>query len=129
MFRAKVLDEEMKEKAGRFKRPQNCGNLALPKVNCEISRKMASTAKSRDLNLQTVQLCLIIAMIHVIHSLQKLYDWRKKAKKAVDKSVSISDEDLSGITSDLCDSFSLLAQELYEYKNLGVLKLYGIVFF
>ena len=36
------------------------------------------------------------------------------AKKAADKSVSISDEDLSGITSDLCDSFSLLAHSNYQ---------------
>ena len=31
------------------------------------------------------------------------------AKKAADKSVSIIDEDLSGITSDLCERCSLLA--------------------
>ena len=36
------------------------------------------------------------------------------AKKAADKSVSISDEDLSGITSDLCDSFSLLAHSNFQ---------------
>ena len=95
----------MKEKAGHFKRPQNCGNLVLPKTNPEIWSKMASRAKSRDLNLQNVQLYLIIGLIPVIQNLQKLFDWRKMAKKAADKSVSVSDEDLSGITSDLCDSF------------------------
>ena len=99
----------MKEKAGRFRRPQNCENLVLSKVNPEIWSKMASRAKSRDLNLQNVQVYLIMGLIPVVQSLQKLYDWRKMAKKVADKSVSISDEDLSGITSDLCDSFSLLA--------------------
>ena len=114
MLRAKVSDEKMKEKAGRFKQPQNCENLLLPKINPEIWSKMASRAKSRDLNLQNVQLYLIIGLIPVIQSLQKLYDWRKMAKKAVNKSVSISDEDLSGIASDFCDSFSLLAHSNYQ---------------
>ena len=59
LLRAKVSDEKMKEKAGRFKRPQNCQNLVLPKVNPEIWSKMASRAKSRDLNLQNVQIYLI----------------------------------------------------------------------
>ena len=36
MLRAKVSDEKMEEKAGRFRRPQNCENLVLPKVNPEI---------------------------------------------------------------------------------------------
>ena len=36
------------------------------------------------------------------------------AKKAAEKSVSLSDEDLSAITSDLCDSFSLLAHSNYQ---------------
>ena len=45
MLRAKVPDEKMKEKAGRFRRPQNCENLVLPKVNPEIWSKMASRAK------------------------------------------------------------------------------------
>ena len=75
---------------------------------------MASRAKSRDLNQQNVQVYLIMGLIPVVQSLQKLYDWRKMAKKAADKSVSISDEDLSGITSDLCDSFSLLADSNYQ---------------
>ena len=114
MLRAKVSDEKMKEKAGRFKRPQNCENLVLPKVNPEIWSKMASRAKSRDLNPQNIQIYLIMGLIPVIQSLQKLYDWRKMAKKAADKSVSISDKDLSGITSDLCDSFSLLAHSNYQ---------------
>ena len=114
MLRAKVSDEKMKENAGRFRRPQNCENLVLPKVNPEIWSKMASRAKSRDLNLQNVQVYLIVGLIPVMQSLQKLYDWRKMAKKAADKSVSISDEDLSGITSDLCDSFSLLAHSNYQ---------------
>ena len=55
-----------------------------------------------------------MGLIPVIQNLQKLYDWRKMVKKAADKSVSISDEDLSGITSDLCDSFSLLAHSNYQ---------------
>ena len=75
---------------------------------------MASRAKSRDLNLQNVQVYLIMGLIPVVQSLQKLYDWRKMAKKAADKSVSISDEDLSGIASDLCDSFSFLAHSNYQ---------------
>ena len=114
MLRAKVSDEKMKEKAGRFRRPQNCENLVLPKVNPEIWSKMASRAKSRDLNLQNVQVYLIMGLIPVIQSLQKLYNWRKMDKKTADKSVSIGDEDLSGITSDLCDSFSLLAHSNYQ---------------
>ena len=114
MLRAKVSDEKMKEKAGRFRRQQNCENLVLPKVNPEIWSKMASRAKSMDLNLQNVQVYLIMGLIPVVQSLQKLYDWRKMAKKAADKSVSISDKDLSGITSDLCDSFSLLAHSNYQ---------------
>ena len=105
MLRAKVSDQKMKEKAGRFRRPQNCENLVLPKVNPEIWSKMASRAKSRDLNLQNVQVYLIMGLIPVVQSLQKLYDWRKMAKKAADKSVSISDEDLSGVTSDLWKLF------------------------
>ena len=36
------------------------------------------------------------------------------AKKAAEKSVSISDEDLSGITSDLCDSLSVLEGKSYQ---------------
>ena len=120
MLRAKVSDEKMTEKPGRFKQPQNCENLVLPKVNPEIWSKMASRAKSRDLNLQNVQSYhLIMGLVPVIQSLQKLYDWRKMAKKAADKSVSISDEDLSGITSDLCDSFSLLAHSNYHADVLA----------
>ena len=81
MLRAKVSDEKMKEKAGRFKRPQNCENLVLPKVNPEIWSKMACRAKSWDLNLQNVQIYLIMGLIPVIQSLQKMYDWRKMAKR------------------------------------------------
>ena len=47
ILRAKVSDEKMKEKTGRFKQPQNCENLVMPKVNPEIWSKMASRAKSR----------------------------------------------------------------------------------
>ena len=75
---------------------------------------MASRAKSRDLKLQNVQIYLIMGLIPVIQSLQKSYHWRKMAKKAADKSVSISDEDLSGITSDLYGCFSLLAHSNYQ---------------
>ena len=99
-----MSDEKMKEKAGRFKRPQNCENLVLPKVNPEIWSKI-NGLQSKILNLQNVHIYLIMGLIPLMQSLQKLYDWRKMAKKAADKSVSISDEDLSGITSDLYDSF------------------------
>ena len=104
----------MKEKEFRSKQSQNCENLVLPKVNLEIWSKMASRALSRDMNLQNVQIYLIMGLIPVTQSVQKLYDWNKMAIKAADKSVSLSDEDLSGITSDLCDSFSLPAHFNYQ---------------
>ena len=81
MLRAKVSDKIMKEKAGRFRRPQNCENLVLPKMNPEIWSKMASREKSRDLNLQNVQVYLIMGLIPVVQSLQKLYERRKMAKR------------------------------------------------
>ena len=55
MLRAKVSDEKVKEKEGRFKQSQNCENLVLPKENPEIWSKMASRTKSRGLNLQNLQ--------------------------------------------------------------------------
>ena len=77
-------------------------------------RKMSSRAKSRDLNFQKVQLYLTKGLIPIVQCLQFLLNWRKKAKNNADRSVHNSDIELSKVTSDLCDSFSLLSHSDYQ---------------
>ena len=75
---------------------------------------MSSRAKSRDLNFQKVQLYLTKGLIPMVQCLQFLLNWRRKAKNNADRSVHISDIELSKVTSDLCDSFSLLSHSDYQ---------------
>ena len=75
---------------------------------------MSSRAKRRDLNFQKVQLYLAKGLIPKVQCLQFLLNWRRKAKNNADKSVHISDIELSKVTSDLCDSFSLLSHSDYQ---------------
>ena len=114
VLRSKISGDKLKSKAECFKRPQNCENLIVPNVNAEVWRKMSSRAKSRDLNFQRVQLYLTKGLIPMVQCLQFLLNWRRNAKNNADRSVHISDIELSKVTSDLCDSFSLLSHSDYQ---------------
>ena len=50
----------------------------------------------------------------MVQCLQFLLNWRRKARNNADRSVHISDIKLSKVTSDLCDSFSLLSHSDYQ---------------
>ena len=68
VLRSKISGDKLNSKADHFKRPQNCENLIVPKVNAEVWRKMSSRAESRDPNFQKVQLYLTKGLIPIISS-------------------------------------------------------------
>ena len=54
----KLSEEQLKEKSGKYYRPQNCELLMVPKVNPEIWGKLDRQTRGRDLKLSCLQTAL-----------------------------------------------------------------------
>ena len=65
-LRSKIPESKFKEMKAKYKRPENCGNLMIPKVNEQVwteKHPMMNSIRSRDLNLQKIMGYTIKGMI------------------------------------------------------------------
>ena len=77
----KAMDTKLKELYEKYKTPDNCKYLCVPKVNSELWHDLSKEAKNKDLGLQEVQKGVVKATQPII----QLFDIALKARK--DKSM------------------------------------------
>jgi len=70
-LRSKIPESKFNEMKAKYKRPENCGNLMIPKVNEQVwteKHPMMNSIRSHDLKLQKIMGYTIKGMIPVIET-------------------------------------------------------------
>ena len=73
-----TLLNEKYDLSEKFDRPENCENLAVPKVNPKICGKLNHYGKKQDLKLSACQNMLVKVAAVIAQSAQNLMDFRTK---------------------------------------------------
>ena len=110
----KAMDTKLKELYEKYKTPDNCKYLCVPKVNSELWHDLSKEAKNKDLGLQEVQKGVVKATQPII----QLFEIALKARK--DKSLI----DSSSLLPMLADAVTFLghASFLTSLKRREFLK-------
>ena len=71
-FSTTLSEGKLKEKLGKYTRPENCAKLAVPKINPDIWMKLARSARRKDLQMVSVQRAVVKASLALTQSAEML---------------------------------------------------------
>lgn len=116
-FRKKLSKENQNSMMDKFKRPENCHNMTVPKVNIEFWEEANSAARAKDIQLARAQSLLTKAAVPLTQMAQKCLEKRKK-------DISISEcTDAMVLLSSAFTEITQLRREMFkstmssQYKN------------
>ena len=83
MARGKIQPDKLDEKLKKYRRPSNCADLCLSRVNPEIWALLKATTQARDVKFQKIQGAFVQSSIAISMAADKLLEARNE-KTAVD---------------------------------------------
>ena len=85
LARGKIQPDKLDEKLKKYRRPSNCANLCLTRVNPEIWALLKATTRARDVKFQKIQGAFVQATVAISMAADKLLEGRnEKAGRSID---------------------------------------------
>ena len=103
-FTSKPIEDKMKPLVDKYRTPENCGLLCVPRVNTPLWNELSHKAKSADLGLQEVQKS-VVKTAQVLVSLTETVIQAKKKKELLNP---------KDLLSPLSDAISFIGNAGYQ---------------